>query len=220
MYFAHWEGAPKFDLDRDFREYLEEASAAADRRAFSLATMKFMGKLRNGHSGFYDQSLRESDVRPLGFLLTPMEEGWVVSRSMVQGLAAGDIVIAVNGEPMDKFYARLDPYLDGSSEQSRRRRATGVDFLWPSKVELSLSNGKRLLIDRTAPQPKTGNSAFPVSGVEPPAGVAYRRIESFGNADRELQHVEFVRQHASYRGIVFDVRGNGGGRTPLRLSRR
>jgi hypothetical protein len=50
MYFAHAEGAPEFDLDRDFQQHLKAAFAAPDRRTFDLASMAFMGKLRNGHS--------------------------------------------------------------------------------------------------------------------------------------------------------------------------
>src|SRR5437868_3803278 len=72
MYYAHAEGAPGFDLDRDYQEYLKTAFGVNDRYGFDLATMAFMGKLRNGHSGFSDSWLDKNYGQPLGFLLQPM----------------------------------------------------------------------------------------------------------------------------------------------------
>src|SRR5215831_14604603 len=71
IYFAHAEGAPQFDLGHDYQEYLKAAFRADDRRAFDLATLAFVGKLRNGHSGFYDDWLMQHYGQDLGFELQP-----------------------------------------------------------------------------------------------------------------------------------------------------
>ena len=105
-YFAHLEGAPQFDLDREYQEYLKAAFAENDRYKFDLATMAFFGKLRNGHSGFYDSWLNKNYGQPLGFEIWPRAEGWVVVFSRRAGLEPGDIVASVDGKPFEEFLCR------------------------------------------------------------------------------------------------------------------
>src|SRR5262245_37336500 len=105
MFNAHAEGAPGFELDREYQDYLKTAMTSGDRRAFDLATIKFVGKLRNGHSGFYDSWLFDRYGQPLGFTLLPIAEGWVVMVSRVAAIKPGDIVVSVGGKPIEQFYA-------------------------------------------------------------------------------------------------------------------
>jgi len=53
-FFAHWKGTPDLDLDAAYRAYLNEILSSNDRRQFDLATMEFVAKLHNGHTGFWD----------------------------------------------------------------------------------------------------------------------------------------------------------------------
>ncbi len=69
MHFAHWEGIPNVDLDSAYRAYLTEAIGAETRLEWTLASMRFMGTLRNGHSWFVDYGLRSELGRGLGFRL-------------------------------------------------------------------------------------------------------------------------------------------------------
>jgi hypothetical protein len=52
-FFAHWKGTD-LDLDAAYRAYLNKILSSNDRRQFDLATMEFVAKLRNGHTGFWD----------------------------------------------------------------------------------------------------------------------------------------------------------------------
>src|SRR5437016_5112479 len=218
VYFAHAEGAPLFDLDRDYKEYLKAAFAAEDRRAFDLASMAFTGKLRNGHSGFYDEWLQKNHGQPLGFTLQPMAEGWVVILSQLADVNPGDLVVSVGDKPIEQFYAENDGLLEGSSEATRRRSLSWRAYLWPEKFELGLANGKRVAIDR-ANQTLEKTKTFPFSQgpVKTPEGVGFIRIASFEDPAQERSAIRQVKALANAKAILIDVRGNGGGSTPGQL---
>jgi carboxyl-terminal processing protease len=216
MVYAHAEGAPEFDLDRDYQQYLKEAFVANDRRAFDLASMAFIGKLRNGHSGFYDSWLSKNYGQPLGFTLLPMAEGWVVIVSQVADLNPGDVVVSIGGKPMDRFFAESDALLEGSSEATRRRTFSWRAYLWPETFDLELASGKRVPIDRKnqkLDKPKT----FPPGNMKTPEGIGYIRIRSFEDPEQEKSAVRQVKDLMGAKAILFDVRGNGGGSTPSQL---
>ncbi|MDQ1187068.1 hypothetical protein [Agrobacterium larrymoorei] len=61
--FAHWEALSNFDFEAEFKAYLEEAFEAPDRVGFDLATMRFIAKLRNGHTVFPMNGSGRSMVR-------------------------------------------------------------------------------------------------------------------------------------------------------------
>src|SRR5262245_13576005 len=48
--FAHWEGASRASVEKAYHQYIDEATKAADRRAFDLASLRFFASLHNGHS--------------------------------------------------------------------------------------------------------------------------------------------------------------------------
>jgi carboxyl-terminal processing protease len=215
-YFAHSEGAPQFDLDRDYQEYLKTAFAENDRYKFDLATMSFFGKLRNGHSGFYDSWLNKNYGQALGFEVWPMAEGWVVVFSRRPGLEPGDIVGSVDGKPFEEFYAAREGMLEGSSDGTRRRTFSWRAVLWPQQFELGLSGGRKVTVDR-ATAPSGPARVFPSSAPKPPEGVGYIRIRSFEDPANEKNALAEVERLKDARAIVFDVRSNGGGSTPSNL---
>lgn len=218
MYFAHTEGAPGFDLDRDFRAYTKAAFATSDRYQFDLATIAFMGKLRNGHSTFSDSWLDENYGQDLGFSLQPMAEGWVVNVSELAELNPGDIVVSVNRKPIEQFYSEIDPMLEGSSKIMRRQSFSFQPTLWPEQFQLATAAGKQITIDRRT-QKLLPARTFPFSQdpVKPPQGVGYLRISSFEDPKKEASLVRQVKQLSSAKAIIIDVRGNGGGDTPNHL---
>jgi carboxyl-terminal processing protease len=217
-YNAHAEGAPDFQLDRDYQAYLKTALDAYDRRAFDLATMAFVGRLRNGHSGFYDSWLNRNYGQPLGFTLLPMREGWVVDSSRLPGLDPGDVVVSVSGKPIDQFYAENDGILEGSSEATRRRTFSWHTYLWPQQFELGLAGGKQIAVDRRNQKlDRVRTFGVPSGSPEMPEGVGFLRIGSFEDPAREQAAVRKVKELTSAKAIIIDVRGNGGGSTPSHL---
>src|SRR4029450_6139274 len=97
QYFAHWEAAPRAEIETAYREYIDRALAAPDRTSFDLATMRFIAKLRNGHTQFFDGHL---DGRPLKFRLLQVGDEWVVADSQDRRLPRGAVVTRLEGRPV------------------------------------------------------------------------------------------------------------------------
>lgn len=220
LYFAHWEGTPDdLDLQAAYKDYLAEALAATDRRGFSLATMRFMARLRNGHTRFWDDRLYHELGQPLGFTARPLEGSWVVTASQVDGLRPGDLITHLEGEPVDDFVGRLLPLVAASSEPAARAllfHPQRQEHLFPSRFTLGLDDGRSVLVDRSL----TGKApALPGTEARVLEGgrVGYVRIPSFGAPAFEEAAVAFIQANPTLRALVIDVRGNGGGNTPMTL---
>ncbi len=100
QYFAHWDGAPRLEIEAAYREYVDGAIRAAARKDFDLATLRFIATLRNGHTQFFDSQL---DSRPLKFRLLPVEGQWVVVNSQDNQLPRGAVVRSLDGRLVNDF---------------------------------------------------------------------------------------------------------------------
>jgi carboxyl-terminal processing protease len=217
-HFAHWEAVPDLDLDAAFRDYAAQIAATSDRRAFDLATMEFLAKLRNGHTGFFDQRLRETDAGPLGFTLTRIEGTWVVRESRLDGLEPGDAVRTINRRPVSGLLADLLPYVSASSEAAAVRRVWYQTWLWPRRLRLGLAEGRLVEVLRGEQELRPVKSrAYEEEVLE--GGIAFLRIPHFETPAMEDTAIAFLEAHADAPALVIDVRRNGGGTTPTRLTR-
>lgn len=216
-YFAHWEGVPDLDLDRAFQEYAAEAAVAPDRRSFSLASMAFLARLRNGHTGFFDNWLKGSEGASPGFSLRrEADGGWIVVESRHPGIEPGDQVTDIDGRPVGDVVADMLPYISASSDREARRRVWYSGLLWPERFTLLMADGRRVDVHRGVDElrPVTARR-FETRQLE--GGVAYVRIPSFGSPAMEDSTLAFLERRAEAPAIVVDVRRNGGGTTPTRL---
>lgn len=216
VYFAHWEAVAELDLDVAYRRYLETATASADRKDFDLATMEFFAQLRNGHSDFNDRWLWRVYGAPLGFSLRFVGGLWVVNESRLASLAVGDVVARIDGRPADEFLTDLLRYISASSDEARRTKLFWRPFLFPQEFTLGLADGREVTIRRGA-QELTQQQTRVLEERTLGSGLPYLRIPSFGTPANEEAAVEFVRRHAEAPVIMIDVRGNGGGTTPVKL---
>jgi hypothetical protein len=71
-YYAHWQGAPEFNLDEEYRAYLGQILTSDKRDEVSLASMAFVAKLNNGHSEFLDTALTARLGQQFGFYAMPL----------------------------------------------------------------------------------------------------------------------------------------------------
>jgi len=215
--FAHWEAVPDLDLDSRYREYLQDAVAAQGRRDFSLASMRFLASLGNGHTNFYDDSLRYWEGHSTGFSLVRLGDRWVVAQTVLEGLARGDVVIAIDGRPFDDFFADRGRYISVSSEAARVRHLFYNPYLFPPTFTLGLDDGRTLEIERKRKQRSAKQPPKPMEAGLLEEGVFYLPIRSFGKPEIEKAAIETIRQNREVSTLIIDVRGNGGGTTPTQL---
>ena len=223
-YFAHRAGIADLDLDATYKAYLDRALGAKDRREFDLATLEFVAKLRNKHTQFDDQWLRQKFGQPLGFGALPMEGKWVVTRADVPGLRRGDIISTVDGIDVERFVREKQRYINASSERSARSLVFDRSYLFPVRFTLGLEDGREAMIERKEP------ADSPAPDGRPPASEGrwlidgssgYIKINGFNDPNYETTAIELVKRFHSARAkcVVIDVRGNGGGSTPYELIR-
>ena len=214
--FAHWEAVRELDLDTLWSRYRLRVEVSSSRVAFDDATTRYFAALRNGHTWFVDDSL-ERRAGLLGFFAYPLDGHWTVMSSIVPGLVRGDEVIAFDGRPVDSLLPARRGVSFESSDRTMRDRLFSARSFFPARYTLTLADGRTIAVDRstlhglTPPRPETAGRWL-VSD-----SVAYLRIPSFADPRFELRALELVRAWAAAPVLVIDVRGNGGGSTPIGL---
>lgn len=216
-HFAHWEAVPALDLDAAFREYSGKVVASSTRAEFSLASMAFLARLRNGHTGFFDSQLVGRRGAPLGFTLTETEDGWIVWESRLSGLEPGERVESINGRTVTEHLADLLPYISASSDREALRKVWTLGApLWPQRFTLGLRGGRDFQV-RRGEQELRPVEPRRFEGRRLDGAVAYVRIPSFSQPAVEDSAIALLRRNAEAPGLIVDVRRNGGGTTPTRL---
>lgn len=212
-YFAHWdpERADAFSLA--FDGYVGKVAGKRCRNDFVFDSMKVIASLRNGHSDFADAQLWAASPGRTGLLVVYRDGRWIVANSQRAEVQPGKEIVSLDGEPIEQVYARLGPYIATSSDIARRDRLFAMAPLFPRRFVLGFSDGSQAMIDR-----KAATSAWHAPApLALPEGVHLHAITSFEDPSHEQQALAFVSGHADAKALVFDLRGNPGGITPVRL---
>lgn len=214
--YGHWDDVPGYDLPVEYREYLDRAMGAVDRKGFSLATQEFVASLGNSHTYFSDRALYENAGPSHGYTVRFLDGDWVVIHSRRLELSAGDVIVSVDGEPIDAFYERNRRYLNTSTERYARRRLFfwNQRHLWPETYALGLADGRSIRIEEPAPQSSPRRPVVDGRWLEPDR-VAYIRVGSWNDQEYRERAMELLEEFRSADALVVDVRGNGGGSTPI-----
>lgn len=215
QYFAHWDGVSRADVDVAYRRYVSDVLRAADRRAFDLATLRFVATLRNGHTQFFDA---QADGRPLKFRLLEVENQWVVVASQDSGLRRGSVVQTIDDKPVAAVVNELAQYVAASNKRLARTHVFSYPILFGERISIGLKTGEVVVIDRSVKPDATAPSGVGVEGRWLREGqVAYIRVPTFGDQTSEVTAIDLVRRFTTAPNLIVDVRGNGGGSTPREL---
>jgi carboxyl-terminal processing protease len=215
MYFAHWYDVPDLDFDEAFAAYVEEATAAPDRRAFTLASLALLTQLGNSHTGFRDGTLFDDAGRLHGFSVRHIGEEWVVVKSAREGVRPGDVISSIDGQPIESFYSGAARYISASTERHRRWRLFDrwYRFLFPLRYTLTMADGREVVIDRSG---KAERDELATEGRWLQDGrVAYIQVPSWNGSQFQERALELLEEYAGAAALVVDVRDNGGGSTPV-----
>jgi len=221
--FAHWRTAsyePE-QLDSVYQLFLKRTLETESRKDFALLMREFIALLNNGHSWYNDTKVF-GGTQPLGFAWTSIDGKWVVTRSIVDGLLPGDIVMRINGNSVYDHYVSLAKYCAASDERARQGRLLMMlQAVLPNECALDIltksGTTRQLTIDRTAlkftPRIQKTESRW----LEPDK-IAYMKVPSFNSPEFEKDALEQLKGYNHAPTIIVDVRGNGGGSTPSRFT--
>jgi hypothetical protein len=216
MYFGHWKGVPRLDLEAEYAHYIRQVIASNSRHDFDLASIEFLATLQNGHSGFGDKWLRDQFGQMIGFYAYPIEEQWVVTRSSIRDLGIGETITAIDDQPFESFYQRNRKYIAASDERWRRRSFFEGTYLFPPSFTVTLKNGRKVSVTRKGEFRWPGSEYHSIETSQRD-GVAIVRIPAFAPSLFENSVVDFLKKLGPVKALVLDLRGNHGGSTPINL---
>lgn len=216
-HFAHWPSVPGLDRDSLYSAFRSAAAGAPTRLAFDTAALRFTAALRNGHTVYSDLWQWRTYGEPL-YVATDYRDGrWVIARSLVDGLRSGDVIAAVNGVEVEDFFRERRDLIAASREREARSYFFGRSILLPERMVLTLADGRRVAVER-GQQDQIVLGTPVTAGWWIDASVAYIRIPSFGQPHYEARALELLREFRDAAAVIIDVRGNGGGSTPVNLT--
>lgn len=178
--------------------------------------MRFVARLRNGHTWFTDRWLHDAYGQPLDFSALRIDGRWIVTRSAIPGLRAGAVIDRIDTTAVDAFARGAEHYIPASTERTAARLVFERPYLFPTRFTIGLHDGRRITVDRSAhlqaapAETTTGRWLMPNT-------VPLIRIPGFDQPSLERDALRYVRQYRSVRTLIIDARNNGGGRTPVQL---
>jgi hypothetical protein len=197
------------DWPAALRRALEQAAHDTDPDGFERTLKRMMAELRDGHAGANIQPWR-------AFGGPPLSARWIENQLVVTAvdstlagqLAPGDVIVRVNGEPVEQAVVRLDSLASGATQASVRFVSVITMLGGPLQSDFVIDVGsdgsgpaRTLKLKRALQQPV--DEPRPVSGDELQPGIRYFDLT---RANDSLFQA-LLPQLASARGVVFDLRG-------------
>lgn len=214
-YFHAYRDLYPTSWDAALRPALTELAAAADATAYALAVAHYYRHLQDGH-GFVSSPALRSYIGTGGILADVkfVEDKPVISKLygdslQAKGLHVGDVLTAINGEPVATRVARLSAILTASNEWTRRQYVAENLLHSPPGTLLRLE----VLGANNQPHTLTLRSQ-PASRLEPgpdttasykvlPGNIGYVNLDRLESEDTDRMFAALFHTKA----IIFDMRG-------------
>ncbi|MHA2357790.1 MAG: hypothetical protein ACXABK_03345 [Candidatus Heimdallarchaeaceae archaeon] len=218
-YFVHRQDCLDLDIDQLYQKTIQKVIEAENSYDFFLAMQEFMAPLNNSHTLYFDFQLMPFIRGDIGFNFKNVEGKWIVTQSNLDSLQMGDIIELIDGETIDNYYKRMKKYISSSGERARLNFFCSQSYLFPIEFSLTLEDNRTLVIN----QKEILEKIIPpeVSGKWLEEGkVAYIRIPNFLEPKMENKALELVEEYFDSNVIVIDLRGNLGGSSPRKLTKK
>jgi C-terminal processing protease CtpA/Prc len=199
------------DWPRALVTALTSAATDADERAFVDTLRRLVAALHDGHGGVaHPKLIDRGHALPLAWAWA---EGKIVishvpDQAAAGGLAPGDIVLAIDDEPIERVVARASEIVSAATPQDMRH--TLLDFLQTGpagsivRLEIqSRSGGQRTVaLPRSAPR-KATREPRPATVAELEPGISYFDLDRATEDDLRAA----LPQLAVAKAVIFDFRG-------------
>jgi carboxyl-terminal processing protease len=224
--FANFDLVAEVDWDRVLRDTLPLARPDQSNKDFAKLLARCIAELRDGHTDVRMRFFEIFDPAQPALTVRPVEGKAIItaigsSRDITDAnLKVGDEILTIDGRSVgDILTQEIYPYIFASTEQSRESKAFMYLLRGPSNSVVNLSvkgingEGRDLVVardmnwERRLPRKDFANFEYKDLG----GGVSYIAINTFANSDvvdKFKEHMDEVRKS---RGLIIDVRENGGG---------
>lgn len=203
------------DWEPVLREFIPRFENAKNEVEYAAAVLELVARVEDGHSGaFGHRAVNEI----IGHWTLPVDIRYVEGSYVVTAkrgnvpegtpLDAGDVIVSVDGEPIEQRVQRFWKYRTASHETARRNAVVSTALRGPKESTAVLVVRKGDGATRTVNVPRVAQSMPP----RPPEGEPYRIL------DGNIGYVDLVRLTPAQvdamfdalmntKAIVFDMRG-------------
>lgn len=223
--FVYFDHVPNLDWDRTYLEFLPQVIAAKNTRAYYEVLMRLAPLLHDGHTNIYPPKSIQNQFYASPSIRTALIQNkvivtWVASpRVAAKGLRVGDEIMSIDGQEVHQYAkAHVEPYVSSSTPQDLAVRMYDYQLLSgdhtkPVSLGVESASGKLLTLTLSRePDPTAkGQPAFAFRML--PGGVAYLALGEFENDEGAKFFKQHLPQILKARGLILDVRNNGGGST-------
>jgi C-terminal processing protease CtpA/Prc len=196
--------------DAVLAEHLDEFARSDTEEAYEAAVQRLAARTQDSHARVTSPRLREREGAAPGIVLLPIEGQPAVveaePKALTAGVRVGDVVEAVDGEPMQARLGRLRPLTAASTLQALEANALKRSLAGPDR------SVAELVVRGADGSPRTVRLERRHGAPEAPEGLPWRVLEGgIGYVDlRRLdasQIDEMLAALGKAPAIVFDLRG-------------
>ena len=220
--FVFFDQVPDLDWDKVLEEYLPRVQKDQTVEQYYKLLQECIARLEDGHTEVYPP---RGQMEGMPLLLIRPVEGKAIVTDLAQtkditqaGITRGAEITKVDGRPVDEILKQdIYPYVSASTPQFRDMVAYSRLLRGPafSKVNISFqrpggSSGQAILSRRIT----NGEAPFvhPVTEYrELPGGIFYIALNTFQNKQVIEEFDEAFEKIRQSKGLIIDVRNNGGG---------
>jgi C-terminal processing protease CtpA/Prc len=221
--FVWFDHVPDLDWDRAYLEAIPRVIDAKETAAYYRELMRFAALLRDGHCNVYPPQELQGDFYSSPGVRTAKVEGEVLVLDVLdeslqaQGLHVGAQILSIDGIDVERYaQEQVAPYQSSSTRQDHEVRTYSYALLagasgLPVQLGVRDADGRKLLLSArrsgypAAPRPPQQDFAISEDGI---AVVRVSQLESAAGAKLLGKHIDEV---IGSRGLILDLRGNGGG---------
>ncbi len=229
--FAFFDRQPDLDWNQTYLDFLPGVRATASTEEYYRVLMRFAALLKDGHTNVYPpEPLRDAFYGGPGLRTQLVENAVVVTAVddpalLAQRWRVGDVLLEIDGEDIRHYAEReIAPYQSSSTLQDLQVRTFDYALLTGragSQFHVTVKNAKgkqeQRVLTRLTLQDQSKLKKNGASFKMRPDGIAVLTIDEFGDSEGAKALLTNLPLVNSSRGLVIDVRANGGGSTPVDL---
>lgn len=223
--FAYFGHVPDLNWNQIYLEFLPKVINAKTLHAYYNVLMQLAPMLHDAHTNIYPPKSIQNQFYASPPIATALIQNrvvvtWVADpRLITKGIRVGDEVLTVDGLPVRRYVRKyVKPYVSSSTRQDLEVRLYGYQLLdgdhtKPVTLGLKNSSGKEFAVTLSREPDPSAKWKAPFEFRMLPGRIAYLSLGEFADDRGAEVFKEHLSEILSAKGLILDVRSNGGGST-------
>lgn len=229
--FINFDLVPSINIDSLYRDYLPKVTKTKSTLEYYRLLTQLCALLKDAHTNVNAPAELYNEVYARPLLRSRLIEDkvlliWVDSSLQKKGIKPGMEVVKVNDLPVKEYAAKyVAPYQSCSTPQDLQTRQFEYALFSgsvnePLRLQLADEKGKinDHVVNRVTPAERSSKMSVPDAEYKLlPGNIAYLAINTFGNDGGTKLFKEKYEAISKTKGLIIDLRNNGGGSTDWRI---